>query len=54
MRLDPDLLCNHYHDADHLCLRGEPVRVEVVRRPSEVIVDAIERHTEQMLDFLGR
>jgi hypothetical protein len=53
LRLDPRLGGNHDHDAHRLRLCSETVRVEFVRRLAETIVDAVERHAEEMLDLRG-
>jgi hypothetical protein len=42
------------HDAHRLRLCGEPMQVHLMRRPAEIIVDAVEQHAEETLDLLGR
>ena len=52
--LDPNLVANHQDDAQHLSLCSKPVWIEAIGWPREVIVHAVERHAEKMLDLLRR
>jgi hypothetical protein len=43
---------DHRHDADNLRLRGKPVRIEIVGRPRQIVVHAVETEAEEMLSLL--
>jgi hypothetical protein len=50
-RFVSDLGSEHHYEADHLCLRCEPVWIEVVCGPGKVVVHAVEAEIQEMSTF---